>query len=286
MRLEVIGNYRGTDGLRIRDLPDLVVDANGASWSQLPAKVVVRPELSKTGRAYFSFIGEGATYISDYLNERLRDGEEIGPDTDVFHPKTAVKSFVLSKKVSQAMRAAIDKAGFDFRPYNLRCFFDTQTLLAESKGKIAHDYRVFWMGHTGSIENRYTTNKGRLPKELVEDMRSAYHRAEAFLSVAEAAKADSRMGAFVRLMLEVNSIPTETIDKLESDGELTPEKALEVLREAGVGRKASIAPTPPSRPGEQKLVPAADVEAWLNAGWSGKFAVGDRVMLEGAAPSQ
>ncbi len=64
----------------------------------------------------------------------------------------------------------------------LRAYFDTQLLLAESKGKLAHDYRVFWMGHKGSMEARYTTNKGRLPMALIDDMREAYARCEPFLT--------------------------------------------------------------------------------------------------------
>ena len=37
------------------------------------------------------------------------------------------------------------------------------------------------MGHKGDIENRYTTNKQRLPESVVEDMRAAYARSEEFL---------------------------------------------------------------------------------------------------------
>ncbi|MDI1495879.1 MAG: hypothetical protein K8823_1187 [Cenarchaeum symbiont of Oopsacas minuta] len=44
----------------------------------------------------------------------------------------------------------------------MRAYFDTQLLIAESKGKIAHDIRAFFMGHSGNIEARYTTNKGIL----------------------------------------------------------------------------------------------------------------------------
>jgi len=55
--------------------------------------------------------------------------------------------------------------------YVLRSYFDTQLMLAESKGLVLRDYRTFWMGHKGDIENRYTTNKQRLPEEVIEDMR-------------------------------------------------------------------------------------------------------------------
>lgn len=31
--------------------------------------------------------------------------------------------------------------------------------------------RQFWMGHKGDIEARYTTNKSRLPQDVMDDMR-------------------------------------------------------------------------------------------------------------------
>lgn len=49
-------------------------------------------------------------------------------------------------------------------------------MLAESKELVLRDYRQFWMGHKGDMEARYTTNKGRLPNEVIEDMRKAYER--------------------------------------------------------------------------------------------------------------
>ncbi len=64
-----------------------------------------------------------------------------------------------------------------------RAYFDTQLLMAESRGKTAHDFRVFFMGHKGSIEAKYTTNKGLLPDALIEEMRSAFQRCESMLDL-------------------------------------------------------------------------------------------------------
>lgn len=44
------------------------------------------------------------------------------------------------------------------------------------------------MGHVGSIEARYTTNKGILPKILVDEMRDAFKRSEEFLDLENAAE--------------------------------------------------------------------------------------------------
>ncbi len=218
VRLEVVGNYRGTDGLRVLDLPELEITGGKVSFTSLPARVVVRPELSKTGRAYLSWIcSEGAGYIGAFLEQRMQSGEKLGPDSAVFAARmgSSSKRFIKSSRVSMFMRQAIDRAGSDFRPYNLRCYFDTQMLLAESKGRVAHDYRVFWMGHTGSIENRYTTNKGRLPRELIDDMRIAYKRCEPFLSTAQTHVGEDRVTSTQALFLRFAGVSEVEIAKLD-----------------------------------------------------------------------
>lgn len=63
----------------------------------------------------------------------------------------------------------------------LRAYFDTQLLIAESRGKIAYDFRCFYMGHKGSIEAKYTANKGILPKILLDEMPRHSREAKSFL---------------------------------------------------------------------------------------------------------
>jgi len=63
----------------------------------------------------------------------------------------------------------------------LRCYAETQLIIAESRGKISHPYLQFVAGHKGDIESRYSTNKGRLPPDMIEEMRRAYGECEPFL---------------------------------------------------------------------------------------------------------
>lgn len=112
---------------------------------------------------------------------------------------------------------------FQFRPYVFRAFFDTQLLIAESRGRVAHDFRVFWMGHKGSIEAKYTTNKGMLSKELVEEMRSAFRRSEEYLDIEV-----SREDPAVKQKEEIKAgIEKLTLDQLG--------KVQEMLRVLGIG---------------------------------------------------
>ena len=70
------------------------------------------------------------------------------------------------------------------RPYVLRGYFDTQLMMAESKGLIMRDYRQFFMGHVGDIEHRYTLDKS-LPENTVKDMREAYLRSTKYLETEQ-----------------------------------------------------------------------------------------------------
>jgi len=39
------------------------------------------------------------------------------------------------------------------------------------------------MGHKGTIEAKYTTNKGMLPETLIQEMQNAFKRSEEFLDL-------------------------------------------------------------------------------------------------------
>ena len=55
------------------------------------------------------------------------------------------------------------RAGVYNRPYDLRCYAETQLIIAASNGKLSYPYVQFIAGHKGDIESRYSTNKGKLP---------------------------------------------------------------------------------------------------------------------------
>ena len=48
------------------------------------------------------------------------------------------------------------------------------------------------MGHKGDMESRYTTNKGRLSDEMIEDMRRVFQQSEQFLSTEEIQEKDKK----------------------------------------------------------------------------------------------
>ena len=188
LRPQVLGNHRGTDGLKLRDLPELHIEDGKVTFEKIPTMVIVRASLSKTKHKYFTFLPqEGCTYLAEYLEYRIREGEELTSDSPVIGHKMrrqAVNPFIRTVKLGDLIRKAMRKAGVRKRPYVLRCYAETQLIIAESKGKISHPYLQFIAGHKGDIESRYSTNKGRLPPDMIEDMRQAYKECEPFLSTA------------------------------------------------------------------------------------------------------
>src|SRR5437879_10543481 len=100
----------------------------------------------------------------------------------MFRGKNEGKKVLSTARIEADVRESM-RPRFMWRPYVLRAFFDTQLLIAESRAKIAHDFRVFFMGHKGSMEAKYTTNKGILPEMLVDEMREAFSRSEEFLDL-------------------------------------------------------------------------------------------------------
>lgn len=197
LRPEVLGNHDGTDGLMIKDLPDLEIVNGVTRFRQSPAKVIVRRSLSKARHQYFTFLTDGgAKRILVYLNDRIAKGEILNSESAVIAPNKDYKygrqgragnKFLLTVRISNIVRNTF-RPRFTWRPYVLRAYFDTQLLVAESRGKIAHDFRVFFMGHKGSIEAKYTTNKGILSEDLVKEMQEAFKRSEELLDLESLGK--------------------------------------------------------------------------------------------------
>ncbi len=273
VRPEVLGNYLGRDGFRIKDFPDLRVKGKTVEFEPVPCLVAVRAELSKAGHRYFTFLGEeGCDYLRAYLQDRLQKGEKLEPETDIIHPTWANKTFVRTINIGNLIRTAIRSAGFKWRPYVLRAYFDTQLLLAESKGKVAHDYRVFWMGHKGSMESRYTTNKGRLPGEMIEDMREAYQRAEPLLSTLPSKSATETQANIAKVMLMGIGYTDEELSEVNFD-------ELDVAAFQNLVQQKMVPAEPAERP-KQKLVGAKELAGFLAKGWTVVKAVGpDQVVL-------
>jgi len=185
LRPESMGNYDGSDGLRLGDFVEAEITDEGLEVSKVPTMLVVRRGLSKVRHQYFTFVPEQTlTYINEHLAERVGNGEDLGKDAPLlgFDPRGIRKNkFLRTNLVTRDIKEAIKRAGYSWRPYVLRAYFDTNMIIAESKGRISHPYLQFMMGHKGDIEARYSTNKCVLPPDMIEDMRKCYRECLPYL---------------------------------------------------------------------------------------------------------
>ncbi|MGI0070265.1 MAG: hypothetical protein ACREAN_08430 [Nitrosopumilaceae archaeon] len=272
LRPQVLGKDDGSDALRISDIPDLVVEKDAVHFKRVPAMITVRQSLSKAGHKYITFLtSQGCQYLLGYLKGRIMTGESLGPDSPVIsvskgYDKKGGRTsnpIITTKCITAEIRDAIwsvKKA----RPYVLRSYFDTQLLLAESHGRIAHAYRQFFMGHKGDMESRYTTNKGRLSDEMIEDMRRTFQQSEQFLSTDEIQEKDKK-----ELLLEMwreqaklyGINPLKIKIEKQRDEEGTPGLDDEIL-----AIKDAIVKSREERY-EGKLVSEDELVAFIEQGW-------------------
>ena len=228
LRPEVLGKIDGMDGLMIRDLPDIAIVQGVAGCLVSPPMIIVRKSLSKAKHQYFTFLtSQGTKKLLAYFNSRLANGEPLNADSAVIAPdqthkygrgKNHDKRFLPSVHISRNIRKSM-RPRFKWRPYVLRAFFDTQLLIAESRGKIAHDFRVFFMGHRGTIEAVYTTNKTILPESLLKEMREAFKRSEELLDLE---------------IKEEDPLLKQKEDLHAAIEKATPEKVQEILQSLGI----------------------------------------------------
>jgi hypothetical protein len=172
------------------------------------------------------------------------------------------KNFISSTNVSDLIRTALRKAGYGWRPYVLRSYFDTQLMLAESKGCCIRDYRTFWMGHKGDIEHTYTTNKGKLSPDVIEDMRSSYKRSQELLQTETATPKEMEIkNLFKKELLKVSGFTDEEAEEFMAKNP-PDEEFNRAIRERLSGRLAN---------GDclkkQKVVSLAELGQYLERGW-------------------
>ena len=284
LRPQVLGNYLGTDGLKVSDIPDMRIGREEIKFDKVPIRVIVRKELSKARIEYFSFLGpEGCSYLEAYFKERISQGEDIGPDTPIITPsKLALRNghFIRTPKIGTLIKETITKAGFDSRPYVLRAYFDTRLMMAQDERLIIRDYRTFFMGHKGDIEHTYTTNKA-LSGETVESMRDAYKRA---MKLVETEKKGIPEEDLTRKLREfaVMMFETQFGSKLDNNEKerlygLSIEEFQEELRKMSSSRKAEII----NNGHKQKPIPLSEVENYIEKGWEFVAALpGERAIVK------
>jgi len=273
LRPESLGNYTGSDGLRLGDFAEAEIKPDSVSFRSSPTMVLVRRGLSKARHQYFTFaFGQTLTFLNEYLGERVKLGERLSRDSPLlgFDPRGVRKNrFLRTTLVTRDVKEAIVKAGFDWRPYVLRAYFDTNMIIAESKGRISHPYLQFMMGHKGDMEARYSTNKGVLPPDMIEGMRSAYKACEPFLStgsqpieqtsIVKEAKVEA-LKSIAKSLLGIDLVEVKVAKEKELKRDLTKDEEI-ALFESEVKKMRNGERDP------QIMVSENELEKHLAEGW-------------------
>ena len=270
-RIEVLGNYTGDDGLKMKDMPEVKVENGKVTITKVPMMLIARKTLSKAGHQYFSFLAqEGCQYLQEYLEWRLREGEGLLPESPVitFHerkgkyvkPEDVGRKHITSINMGDIIRKPIRKAGFDWRPYVLRRYFDVRMMMAEGDGLIIRDWREFWMGHKGDIEATYTVNKG-VTQDTIEKMREAYRKCESLLTTEkQQGVSQENLKAVMReQLLLAAGVTDEEIGKLSPD-KMSNEEFQDLLRRRLLGVMTNNG-------NRQKVIPADELKLHINQGW-------------------
>ena len=282
LRPEVLGNHDGSDGLILKDLPELKISEGKVTFEKKPTIITVRSPLSKTRRKYFTFlINEGCTHLKEYLEERIRRGEVLKHDSPVIaheRAKTAEKKFMLTRKITHLIRVSMRRAGVWKRPYVLRVYAETHLIIAESEGKISHPYLQFIAGHKGDIEATYSTNKGVLPPNMIEGMRKAIKASEPHLgtvsqieqtAVVQKAKLET-LKTIAKSLLGIDLLEIKIAKEREEKRTLEPIETLKLFEDEIKIRREKR---------EHNIVSQKELVTYLNDGWelvgptNGKFLV-------------
>jgi hypothetical protein len=274
VRPEVIGKDDGSDGLRLGDIPEPEIEEGRVKFRKTPPMLIVRQELSKAGHQYFTFITkEGCEFLSHYLVERMKAGELLTPASPLIAPdvtKGAIRPFATPWGVGRLVRKRLRQCGIKARPYDLRTRFDTQLMLAESHGRMLRDYRVFFMGHKGDIEHRYTVNRRNLPYEVVEDMREAFQKSQRYLSSEANEDSEGLREKTYRQFLMLVGFTDKEIDE-QRLLDLKDEQLATRIKERLKPIAPAVEQVGSSR--QQKLIAINDLEKYLEDGYRCEYVI-------------
>ncbi len=286
-REEALGNYRGTDGLRVRDIIDAHIDdATGVlAFDRIPARIVVRPGLSKVGHTYFFFLGpEAVGYLDGYLRGRVEGGERLTPDSALItlNPRLrglyrgTDKQFISTTNLADLIRKPMRAASIlDLSPYAWRAYYSSRAMLCRD---LTVEFRDFLQGHKGGIAQVYSTNR-ELPPDIVEAMRGAYASALVYLETT-GQPVNPKVEALKALLLPFGYSDKELANSEVDDLLLMIEKEVQKLQ-------AQVM-VPTLRGVERpmlKVVPNKDLPMLFEAGWTFKASLGDGQSVVEAPPA-
>ena len=166
IRFNVIGD------LRVSDFPEMRITDKEVIFEKMPTRINIRLSVTnKSKKEYMTFLIEsGCQILKNSLELRLRRGEKLEPNSFIIKTdciKDSIKQ--RANVVSRRLYTVFNKIVYESRPYSLKDFFAT----ALANTGIQQNYQTYFMGHTGPVQNVYSTNR-KQPPEQIEFMRNLF----------------------------------------------------------------------------------------------------------------
>jgi integrase len=225
LRLDVLGQPKVYDGLRLGELPEL--ELGSLKFLRVPTLVFVSRRISKIGLPYRTFFPEPVCdAITDYLTiRREKNDEELTPESPLisvnsgwvnrgFRDNTGNRH-VRSKTISSDIREAIGGLG-SWRPYDFRHFFLTWMKLAVARRACDEGYRIYWAGQRAKTADVYDLYKDEIPGVIIEDMRQQYEKAQYFLLSSKRSDEESIRLQSLLDFAQIQGWPEDKISRLKS----------------------------------------------------------------------
>jgi hypothetical protein len=245
------------------------------AFDRIPARIVVRPGLSKVGHTYFFFIGpEAIGYLDAYTRSRVAAGEELTADSALITLtperlglyRKRGKQFICTINLADMVRKPMLAAGIlDLTPYAWRAYYSSRAMLCR---QLTIEIRDFLQGHKGGIAQIYSTNR-ELPPDIVEAMRRAYESALPHLETT-GQPVNPRVEALKALLLPFGYGDKELADCDVDDLLQKIEREMQRLQAQMMVPTISGVERP-----VQRVVPNTDLQKLFEAGWTFKASLGD-----------
>ena len=266
LRPGVLAAIDGGDGLRLRDIGDLVLTPE-PRFEKLPFHLVVPARLSKTSHEYHTFgTPELADTLLAYLAERRQHGEELGPGSPVVSVdpmgagtklrEGSKAGFITTPMMMRALRDGLKAILPSARTYVFRAYCSTQMVSA----RIDRDVREAVLGHSLGISGRYNLSK-KLHPSVIEELRREYAKAVPYLESGRPREDRATvLEGVVEALLRDKGVEKGKIAEI-LEGKLSGSDLARILG----SRKAQPA---------QRVVPTAGLATLLAEGWEFVSVVG------------
>jgi len=236
LRAEALGWHDGSKGLEIKDLIGLRIENGEVFFDRMPLLVHVRPEIDKARgrqrRGYHTiYPSQGCILLKTYLEQRMREGEVLGPDSPI---RPIRRGGEIKHCTTKSVRLGISRLmknvhGINQRPYVLRRYFITALGNITTSTKIIQ----YFSGHALNRSNDYMIGKGQIEKQLDDMWKVVRDKEDIIQGKSSIPKPDIEQQ--LSEIREENKQLKEQIDRMNHEADV---KFVEAMKTEGLLRKS------------------------------------------------